>query len=95
MVRKQLYIDPTQDAALKRKAKELGVSEAELVRRALKVALSEAIPASTQKNTALESFLEDSLRLSKVYRPDDAYRFKRADAYSSEQRFDRWGEDVL
>ena len=94
MIRKQLYIDPIQDAALKRKARELGVSEAELVRRALNVALSEEIPASKQKNAALESFLANSLRLSKIYRPDDAYRFKRDDAYSSERRFDRWGEDV-
>lgn len=35
MVRKQLYITEAQDAALKRKALESGVSEAELVRRAL------------------------------------------------------------
>lgn len=39
MVRKQLYIDERHERDLKRRASELGVSEAELVRRALDVAL--------------------------------------------------------
>ena len=93
MIRKQLYIDPIQDAALKRKAKELGVSEAELVRRALDDALSDHLPA-TQKNGALEAVLENSLQFSKAHRLAEAYKFKREDAYSSEKRFDRWGKDV-
>ena len=40
MIRKQLYIEEAQDKALKRRAKELGVTEAEVVRRALDEALS-------------------------------------------------------
>ncbi len=35
MVRKQIYIEPEQEELLKRRAKELGVSEAELIRRGL------------------------------------------------------------
>ncbi|MEW6227219.1 MAG: ribbon-helix-helix domain-containing protein [Bacillota bacterium] len=35
MIRKQFYIDPQQEALLKRCAKELGITEAELVREAL------------------------------------------------------------
>ena len=35
MVRKQLYIEPRQEQLLKRRAKELEISEAELVRRAI------------------------------------------------------------
>jgi len=35
MVRKQVYIEPDQDKLLKRRARELGVSEAELVRRGI------------------------------------------------------------
>lgn len=35
MVRKQVYIEPEQDELLKRLSKELGVTEAALVRRAL------------------------------------------------------------
>lgn len=38
MVRKQLYLTERQDAELKRKAVEAGVSEAEVVRRALDLA---------------------------------------------------------
>lgn len=41
MVRKQLYLTEAQDAALKRKAEAVGISEAEIVRRALDDALSE------------------------------------------------------
>jgi len=33
MIRKQVYITPQQDVALKRRAAELGVSESELIRR--------------------------------------------------------------
>lgn len=40
VIRKQLYIEPRQDDALKRRSRELGVSEAELVRRALDSALA-------------------------------------------------------
>lgn len=39
MVRKQLYLTEAQDFALKNRADALGVSEAELVRRALDAAL--------------------------------------------------------
>lgn len=35
MIRKQIYIEPRQEDMLKRRAKELGISEAELIRRCL------------------------------------------------------------
>jgi len=35
MVRKQVYIEPRQDALLKQRAKILGVTEAELIRRGI------------------------------------------------------------
>lgn len=38
MVRKQVYIEPAQDEFLKRRAVELAVTEAELVRRGLQLA---------------------------------------------------------
>ncbi len=44
-VRKQLSVTPEQDRALKRRSRELGVSEAELVRRALDAALADALAA--------------------------------------------------
>jgi hypothetical protein len=35
LIRKQIYIEPEQDAVLKRRARELGVSEAELMKRGI------------------------------------------------------------
>jgi len=35
MVRKQVYIEPEQEKRLKQRARELGVSEAELIRRGI------------------------------------------------------------
>lgn len=46
MVRKQVYLDEAQDRALKRHARELGVSEAEVVRRALDAVLQPAFAGS-------------------------------------------------
>ncbi len=46
MVRKQLYIEEGQDRAIKRRAKALGISQAEVVRVALATALA-ADAAST------------------------------------------------
>jgi hypothetical protein len=35
MIRKQIYLEPTQECLLKQRARELGMSEAELIRRCL------------------------------------------------------------
>lgn len=43
MVRKQVYIEAEQDALLKKRAKELGVSEAELIRRGIEQVLQTPI----------------------------------------------------
>lgn len=45
MVRKQIYIEQRQEKALKQRARELGLSEAEIIRRALQVALRSGTPA--------------------------------------------------
>ena len=47
MVRKQIYIEPEQDALLKRRAKELGITEAEVIRRGLKALESQEAGASS------------------------------------------------
>lgn len=41
LVRKQFHIDEKQDRALKRRAKQLGISETEIVRRAIALVLRE------------------------------------------------------
>lgn len=43
MVRKQFYVEPRQDALLKQRAKDLGITEAELVREALDAYASEGV----------------------------------------------------
>jgi hypothetical protein len=60
MIRKQLYIDPHRDAALKRKARELGLSEAELLRRALDAVLTETPQAMPVRPSVLRTLLEDA-----------------------------------
>ena len=90
MIRKQFYLHPVQNAALKRKAHSLGVSQAELMRRVLDAVLSKDIQVVAPKSLALEIVLENSLRLSKIYRLNQTDQIRRDDAYSSELRFTRW-----
>ncbi len=93
MIRKQLYIDPQQDAALKRKARDLGLSEAELVRRALDAALLEPQHSVTPRPSVLQALLEDALAFSRTHQPTDGYTYNREDAYTSEPRLERWGRN--
>ncbi len=93
MIRKQLYIDPLQDALLKRKAQELGLSEAELVRRALEIALNEKQKPINSNSSILQAVLDDARAFSRSHQPDTNYVYKRGDAYANEQRLERWGSD--
>ena len=87
-IRKQLYTDPYQDAALKRKARELGFSEAELVRRALNTVLTETAQAMPARPSVLQALLEDAQALS-ITHPAPTYAYKRDDAYEDESRQQR------
>jgi len=53
MIRKQVYIESYQDVLLKKKARSLGVTEAELVRRALEAHLK-AVPGFRLDRAAWE-----------------------------------------
>ena len=55
MVRKQLYITEGQEEAVKDHARRLGISEAELTRRALSAFLSERSPEASRRPEALET----------------------------------------
>ena len=61
MVRKQIYIKPEQDLLLKRKADELGVSEAALIRLGIDGIASPAATAPSGEKQAWEEL--DSIRL--------------------------------
>ncbi|MDF1521547.1 MAG: hypothetical protein P1P87_01850 [Trueperaceae bacterium] len=56
MIRKQVYLTEHQEHALKRRAAETGLSEAELVRRALDAILAAPTPAAPRpgRTAALE-----------------------------------------
>jgi hypothetical protein len=87
MIRKQLYITESQDEILKEQARELGISEAELARRALSEFLSERSPKVTDRPEALRALIERTRSLSEKHRLPSGYRFDREDLYSD--RIDR------
>jgi hypothetical protein len=81
MIRKQLYITEGQDEVLKDRARELGISEAELARRALSAFLSERSPTASRRPEALETLLERTRTLSEKHRLPSGCRFDREDLY--------------
>ena len=61
MVRKQVYIEPRHERLLKSRAKQLGVTEAELIRRSLEQTLTgSAVPRRDPQ--AWEAFLRSVRR---------------------------------
>lgn len=81
MIRKQLYITEGQDEVLKDQARELGISEAELARRALSKFLSERSPTASRRPEALRALLQRTRSLSEKHRLPSGYRFDREDLY--------------
>ena len=80
MVRKQVYIEPRHERLLKTRAKQLGVTEAELIRRSLEQTLT-APNISHRDPQAWEAFMRSvrrRMRLRVAQRPrawtrDDLY----------------------
>ena len=85
VVRKQLYISDEHERALKARARELGVSEAELVRRMLDGLLLEGEGgrglAGAGAAEALEGFLKEADRLAESHRFQRGYVFDRNGLY--------------
>jgi hypothetical protein len=85
MVRKQLYISDEHERALKATARDLGVSEAELVRRMLDgLLLDGSVGGGLAKAgavEALEGFLEEANRLAESHRFPEGYQFSRDEIY--------------
>lgn len=84
MIRKQLYISDDHERALKIKAREAGVSEAELIRRLLDRLLlgsegSSRVPLGRVR--AALDFLEATDEISASHRFTEDYRFDREDLY--------------
>lgn len=83
MIRKQLYISEDHERALKSRAREAGISEAELVRRFLDRLLlgsEDSIRVPPRAQSALD-FLEATDEISASHRFAEDYRFDREELY--------------
>lgn len=84
MIRKQLYISEEHERALKARAREIGVSEAELVRRLLDRLLLNGETGSVlpfgRAEAALD-FLESVDRIADSHSLPEEYRFDREELY--------------
>ncbi len=86
MVRKQVYIEPRQEASLRRRAKELGISQAELLRRGIDQMGSApaALPRDGAAWEEAKSYIEERMTIeapqtSRTWTRDELYdeRLKR------------------
>ena len=98
MVRKQVYITAEQDRWLKRQAQELGVPEAEVVRRSLDTANGwnspDAYggltpPAMVRDPEAWEAHVAFIKSLMALKVPQEEWKFNREEVY--EERLGRYG----
>lgn len=90
MIRKQLYLEEHQDRALKKRAKELGVSEAELVRRALNKELTDTPQSKPKRSEALTALFALADDIAKTHRFGDGYQFDRQALHEEDTRQTRW-----
>jgi hypothetical protein len=90
MIRKQVYIEERQERTLKRRAKELGLTEAELIRRGIDALDRE--PARGPRPRRLEALAESERYIQKYRRmkvPQTGRRWTREELY--EERLARYG----
>lgn len=85
MVRKQLHITEEQDRNLKRRARDLGVSEAEVVRHALDDVLLKQPGKAGYGRDILDRLLAHTRHLADRHRLPAGYRFDREDLYSERE----------
>jgi hypothetical protein len=86
MIRKQIYIKPEQEEALDRRSKELGISEAELIRQYIDDGTIR--PSAAERATALKELLADMKERAKMRVPQTGRDWTRDELY--EERFERY-----
>ena len=91
MVRKQIYIPKRQQLLLKRKAKVVGISEAELIRQAIDRNLEGGEQRSFRRDPEAWKKAFKFMRLRQPFgKTAEAYRWTREDAYEERiRRYDR------
>jgi hypothetical protein len=88
MIRKQIYIEPLQDVNLKKQAKTLGITEAEVIRRAIDSQMSLLIPGLRDLSAWEREKAFIAQRMAGKPLPGGR-KFRREDAY--EDRLKRYG----
>ena len=88
MIRKQIYIDAEHERFLKRRSRELGVTEAEVVRQALAEAQRQQTTRNRQQ--ALDDFLSYISEHRTFDAPPTGWKFNREELY--DERLDRHGK---
>ena len=86
MVRKQVYVEPRQETLLKRRARELKVTQAELIRRGID-ALDRGVPPSGAEPKAWEAAKAVIRRRMRRAAPQTGRRWTRKELY--EERLER------
>ncbi len=79
-IRKQIYLDPKQNEILKQTSRKLGVSEAEVIRRAI-LSQTSRINISQQNRKAWENELQFIQSLIRQGRIQGKRKWKREDLY--------------
>jgi len=82
MIRKQLYITEAQAEALTARARDLGISEAELIRRALDAFLTASPAESSQRQPALDRLLAHTRDLANLHRLRETGKWNREELYA-------------
>lgn len=88
MIRKQIYIEPLQDVNLKKQAKTLGITEAEVIRRAIDSQMSLLIPGLRDLSAWEREKAFIAQRMAGKPLPGGR-KFRREEAY--EDRLKRYG----
>ena len=88
MIRKQVYIEPLQDENIKQRARMLGITEAEVVRRAIDGQMG-LLSSRTLDLGAWEREKAFITKRVSVYSRSSRRRFRREEIY--EERLSRYG----
>ena len=88
MIRKQMYIEPMQDTILKKRSHMLGITEAEVIRRAIdaQVVLMHSGVRDLEAWKREKAFIAERMAGGPV---SGVRKFRREDAY--EERLSRYG----
>jgi len=87
MVRKQVYIEPRQEEILKKRAKEIGVTEAELIRRGIEYVIRGEVtmPPNLEAWEEAKAFIQERMKLDV---PQTGRQWTREELY--EERLGRF-----